>query len=51
MGPALIVLALVVVIPVSVFISGGVVAAIIGYFTVEEADRRADGSELVGLNS
>ncbi len=51
MGPALIVLTLVVVIPVAVIISGGVIAAVISYFAVEEADRRAEGSELVGLNS
>lgn len=51
MGPALIIIALVIVIPVAVIISGGVIAAIIAFFTGREADQRAEGSELVDLNS
>ena len=41
---------LVIVIPVSVLMSGSVGAAIIGWFLRDDADRSHEGSELVDLN-
>lgn len=50
-GAALVTIALVIVIPVSVMISGGVVAALIGTMLGREADARHQGSELIDLNT
>jgi hypothetical protein len=49
-GVAIIVFVLVVLIPVSVLMSGSLGAAAIGYFLRNEADVRNEGSELVDLN-
>ncbi len=49
-GPALIVVVLVVAIPVSVLISGGFAAAILGFFIKDEVDRSHEGSELLETN-
>lgn len=49
-GVILIVLALVVVVPVGVLVSGGVVAAIIGHFLKGDAELSHAGSELIDLN-
>ena len=49
-GAAIIVVVLVVVIPVSVLMSGGLGAAVIGFFERKDADARHEGSELVDLN-
>ena len=50
LGAAIIVIVLVVVIPVSVMMSGAVASAIIGWFLRDEADKNHEGSELVDLN-
>jgi hypothetical protein len=49
-GPVLIVIVLVVAIPVGVLISGGVAAAVLGYFVKDEVDRLNEGSELLDTN-
>lgn len=49
-GVVLVVLAILVVIPVGVLISGGALAGIIGYFLQKDVDEENEGSELVGLN-
>lgn len=49
-GPIIIVVALLVVIPVGVIMSGGVLAGIISYFLKEEVDKANPGSELIDLN-
>jgi hypothetical protein len=48
-GPVLIVIVLLV-IPVTVLISGGVAAAILGFFIKDEVDRAHEGSELLQTN-
>jgi len=50
LGAAIIAIVLVIVIPVSVLMSGSVGAAIIGWFLRDDADRSHEGSELVDLN-
>ena len=50
MGPALIVIALLVVIPVAVIISGGVLAAIIGTTLKINGEKTHEGSELLETN-
>lgn len=49
-GAIIIVLVVVVILPVSVLMSGGVGAAIIGWFLRDDAARRHEGSELLDLN-
>lgn len=49
-GAAIIVVVLIVVIPVGVLMSGGIGAAVIGYFLKNEADATHEGSELIDLN-
>ena len=49
-GVAIIVFVLIVFIPVSVLMSGGAGAAIIGLFLKNEADANHEGSELIDLN-
>lgn len=51
MGPILIVIALVVVIPVLVILSGGIAAAVIGIVSDADNAKRHEGSELADLNS
>lgn len=45
-----IVFVLVVVIPVTVLISGGFASALLGYFLKEEAETAHEGSELIATN-
>lgn len=49
-GAVLVIIALVIVIPVSVIMSGGVLAGVISHFLRVEADTRHEGSELIDLN-
>lgn len=49
-GAVLVVIALLVVIPVAVTVSGGAVAGIISFFLQREADLNHEGSELIDLN-
>lgn len=49
LGPIIIVIVLVVAIPVSVLISGGVFAGVLGTFLRNDADARYEGSEYVEL--
>ena len=49
-GVILIVAVLVVVIPVSVLMSGGVASALLGYFLKDEAETSHVGSELLETN-
>lgn len=50
LGAIIAAIVIVVVIPVSVLMSGGLGAAIIGWFLRDDADNRHEGSELVDLN-
>ena len=50
LGALILVAILVVVIPVSVCISGGVVAAILGWALKDNGEATHEGSELVDLN-
>jgi hypothetical protein len=50
LGAILVIIALVVVIPVSVLISGGILSGIIGYFVQKDVDAQHEGSELIDLN-
>ena len=49
-GPIAIAIVLVVAIPVSVLISGGIASALLGYFLKEEAETAHEGSELIATN-
>ena len=49
-GPIAVAVALLIVIPVSVIMSGGVLAGIIGYFVQSDVDASHEGSELIDLN-
>jgi hypothetical protein len=49
-GVIAIVVALVVVLPVLVLLSGGVLSAVIGHFLGRDADARYEGSELLQLD-
>lgn len=48
-GPAIIVIVLVVAIPVGVLVSGGVMAAILGTFLTKDGDARYEGTEYVEI--
>ena len=50
LGAAIIVVVLVIVIPVSVLMSGSIGALLIGWFLRDDADARHQGSELIDLN-
>lgn len=50
LGAAIIVVVLVIVIPVTVLMSGSIGALLIGLFLRSDADARHEGSELVDLN-
>lgn len=50
LGAAIIVIVLVVVIPVSVLMSGSIGALLIGWALRDNADKAHEGSELVDLN-
>ena len=49
-GAIAVIIALLVVIPVGVMVSGGVLAGIIGYFVQKDVDDSNEGSELIDLN-
>ena len=49
-GPIIIAIVLVVAIPVTALISGGIASALLGYFLKEEADTSHEGSELIATN-
>ena len=49
-GAILLIVAIVIVIPVTVLISGGVAAAVIGHFLRQEGEVSHEGSELIELN-
>jgi len=49
-GVIVILIVLVVAIPVTVLISGGIISAILGYFLKEEAETAHEGSELIETN-
>lgn len=49
-GAVLVVIALLIVIPVGIIISGGVLAAIISHVLRVEVDKNHEGSELLDLN-
>jgi hypothetical protein len=49
-GPILVVIALLVVIPVGVIMSGGVLAGVIAHFLRVDVDTTHEGSELINLN-
>ncbi|MCB1004746.1 MAG: hypothetical protein KDB35_11250 [Acidimicrobiales bacterium] len=49
-GPVLIVLALVLVLPISVLLSGAVLAGLLGWLVKSEVDAEHEGSELLELN-
>ncbi len=49
-GPIGIAIVLIVVIPVSVLVSGAVASGLLGYFLKEEAETTHEGSELIATN-
>ncbi len=49
-GPVLIVIELVLVLPVSVLLSGAVLAGLLGWLLKSEVDAEHEGSELLELN-
>lgn len=49
-GAAIIVVVLIVVIPVSILMSGALGSAIIGFFLKKDVDANHEGSELIDLN-
>ena len=49
-GAILVVIALLIVIPVGVLMSGGVLAGVIGFFVQKDVDEQHEGSELIDLN-
>lgn len=49
-GAIAIVIVLVIAIPVSVLISGGIASAVLGYFLKEEVETANEGSELIATN-
>jgi hypothetical protein len=49
-GPIGIAIVLIVVIPVSVLVSGAVASGLLGYFLKEEAETANEGSELIATN-
>lgn len=49
-GPILTVVAIVIVVPVSVLMSGALASAILGWFLKDDAEQRYEGSELIDLN-
>lgn len=50
MGPLLIVITLLVVIPVTVIITGGIISVLLGHSLRMEGEYRNEGSELTELN-
>jgi hypothetical protein len=50
LGVILLVAAIVIALPIGLLITGGIVAAILGWFQQKDAEQRHAGSELVDLN-
>jgi hypothetical protein len=50
MGPALIVFALLIALPVGTLVGGAVLAVILGFLLKTEVDQEHEGSELLELN-
>ena len=50
LGALIMVVVLVVVIPVGVLMTGGVVAGLVGHLLTHEAEVKHEGSELIALN-
>lgn len=50
LGPIIIIAVILVMIPVGVAMTGGVVAGILGWFLRDDAEQRHEGSELVDLS-
>lgn len=50
MAGAIIIVVVLVLIPVTVLMSGGIASAIIGHFLGRDAERRHEGSELLTLD-
>lgn len=51
LGAIILAVVIVFLLPAAVLISGGVGAAILGYFLRDDAEQRYEGSELVELNT
>jgi hypothetical protein len=49
-GPILTVIAIVILVPVGVLMSGALASGILGWFLKDDAEARYEGSELVDLN-
>ena len=50
LGAILIIVALLVVLPVAVLMTGGAMAGVIGFFVQKDVDEQHEGSELIDLN-
>ena len=50
LGAIILVVVIVFVLPSAILISGGIGAAVLGFFLKDEAERRHEGSELLDLN-
>ncbi|MCU1351578.1 MAG: hypothetical protein JWM05_787 [Acidimicrobiales bacterium] len=50
LGPVIIVIVCCIAVPVAVLVSGGFLAALIGWLVQEEVKRNHEGSELIELN-
>jgi hypothetical protein len=50
LGAAILIFVIVVVIPVGVLVSGGVLSAVLGWLLKSDAEARNEGSELIDLN-
>ncbi len=50
LGPAIIVVVLVIAIPVAVLVSGAAAAGILGWFLRDDVEHTHEGSELLDLN-
>lgn len=49
LGPAIIIFVLLVFIPVSVMMTGGILAGVLGYFIKEDVDEDYEGTEYIEL--
>jgi hypothetical protein len=50
LGALILALVILVILPVTLMVSGGVLAALLGWFAKEDAEARYEGSELLDLN-
>lgn len=49
-GVVLVVIALLVVIPIGVMVTGAVIAGVLGFFLKDNGEKANEGSELIALN-